>query len=481
MNRDAMMPRMMLGRSTMSAIVLGTLMACGGARPSASPGREPSPAPAQVPAGAPDAARRPAGAPSLELDQARLYQQMGFLARGAPMPFIGTISFLASGKDSTHVLFAVSLANAALTFGRENDRFRAGYSVTIALKAGGATVKESESHESVLVASYKETMRIDESVIYQDIVTAKPGRYELVVTVRDDGSSRASTEDVTVNIPALGPGAHGLSTPVSFARVAPRSSLDSLPNMVANPQSSATFGRDSVIGLYLEGYDGANAPRLPLAVSVVTDQGARLFADTISLPRHGALYSGVVYLKASRIGIGPATISFSRPGTADTVKAAFFIGFGEDMPVASFTEMVDYLRWFAAPSHLKSLRDTAPEFRAGAWAAFIKSTTNAAGINDAMHDYFRRLIDANRRFAEEGTPGWKTDRGKVLLGLGDPDAVYEQQQSAATIGQRGRNQIWEYRAYNLQLVFYDQSGYGRWRLTNSSDLAFTATWRRHVQ
>ena len=71
--------------------------------------------------------------------------------------------------------------------------------------------------------------------------------------------------------------------------------------------------------------------------------------------------------------------------------------------------------------------------------------------------------------------------GKVLLGLGDPDAVYEQQPSVSNMGQRGRNQIWEYRTYNLQLVFYDQSGYGRWRLTNSSDLAFTATWRRHVQ
>ncbi|MBI1808374.1 MAG: GWxTD domain-containing protein [Gemmatimonadetes bacterium] len=418
---------------------------------------------------------------SPEFDQVRLYQQMGFLAKGAPMPFIGTISFLASSKpDSTHVLFALSIANSSLTFARENDRFRAGYSVTISLKSAGATVKQSEAHESVLVASFKETGRIDESVIYQEFVTAKPGRYQLELTVRDDGSSRAATENVTLNVPALGNGAQTLSTPVSFIRVAPRASLESFPNLVANPQSSATFGRDSVIGLYLETYDAGAAARLPLNVTVATESGARMFADTISIARHGSLYSGVVYLKASRIGIGPATIAFSRPGSADTVRAAFFVGFGEDLPTAGYTEMIDYLRWFATPGRLKSLRDTAPEFRAGAWAEFLKANASMTGANDALRDYFRRLRDANQRFQEEGTPGWKTDRGKVLLGLGDPDAVYEQQPSAVTLGQRGRNQIWEYRALNLQLVFYDQTGYGRWRLTNSSDLAFTATWRRRL-
>lgn len=472
------MASMLRNNRTLGAIALVAVSACGGHRPAAEPGREPAP----TSAAASDAGPRRAEGPSLEYDQARLYQQMGFLARGAPMPFIGTVSFLASPvKDSTHVLFAVALANAALTFARENDRFRAGYTVTITLKSGGATAQQSEAHESVLVASYKETTRIDESVIYQEFVNVKPGRYQLTLMVRDDGSSRASTEDVALNVPALGEGALSLSTPVSFARVVPRTTLEALPNMVANPQSSATFGRDSVIGLYLEAYHAGVASRLPVDVSITSDRGARLFEDTISIPRHGALYSGVVYLAASRIGIGPATIAFSRPGTADTVKAAFFVGFGEDLPVASYTEMIDYLRWFALPARLKALRDTAPEFRAGAWAAFLKANATPVGDNGLLRDYFRRLLDANRRFQEEGTPGWKTDRGKVLMGLGDPDAVYEQQPSMSAMGQRGRNQIWEYRNLSIQLVFYDQTGYGRWRLTNSSDVTFTAAWHRRVQ
>lgn len=82
------------------------------------------------------------------------------------------------------------------------------------------------------------------------------------------------------------------------------------------------------------------------------------------------------------------------------------------------------------------------------------------------------------RFREEGTPGWMTDRGKVLLGLGEPDQVYEQ--GLAGVGNRGRSQIWEYRRLNVQFVFYDQSGFDRWRLTSSGEMEFQAQWQRRV-
>ncbi|MCX5768242.1 MAG: GWxTD domain-containing protein [Gemmatimonadetes bacterium] len=464
------------GRAVAFTATILILSACRGATPASAPGRGPAPS------AAPDAGARRVTPAGPEFDQAKLYQDMGFLARGAPMPFIGTISFLAApSKDSTHALFAVSMTNAALTFARENDRFRAGYSISIFIKDGGATVAQSEAHESVLVASYKETSRIDESIIYQDLLTVKPGRYTLSVTVRDDGSSRSATEDVALIVPTLGVGAGTISTPIAFTRVSPRISVDSLPRLVANPQSAAVFGRDSVVGVYVEAYDNGTQARLPLNVTVTADRGSRLFSDTLSLPRRGSLYSGVVYLAVSRVGIGPATVAFSRLGTADSVKAVVFISFGDDLPVASYQDMVDYLRWFANPVRLKALRDTAPEMRAGAWAAFLKTSASAVAGNDPLREYFRRLLDANTRFHEEGSPGWKTDRGKVLLGLGDPDAVFEQQPRAGDMGQRGRTQIWEYRGLNVQLTFYDQSGFGRWRLTNSSELEFTAAWRRRVQ
>jgi hypothetical protein len=98
----------------------------------------------------------------------QLYARMGLLAQDGPVPFVGNIGYLASrSPDSTLVVVTLSLANRALTFVRESDRYRATYDVQIDLHQGATLVRHLEGHETVRVASYKETTRNDESVIYR--------------------------------------------------------------------------------------------------------------------------------------------------------------------------------------------------------------------------------------------------------------------------------------------------------------------------
>ncbi len=450
--------------------------ACGGARPAGGPAGAPAPVSA---GGSSGNATAPAVASTgPQFDQVGLYQQLGLLARGAPMPFVGNASFLATGtQDSTHVLIGLGISNASLTFSRDGDRFRAGYSVEIAVKQNGATVKQSDARESVLLSSFRETSRIDESIIFQELLTLTPGSYNLVLTVRDDGSSRANTEDVTLLVPQVKDGM--LSSPITFARAVTRNNRDSLPQIVSSPTSTITFGSDSMVPLYLEGYSSAAGARLPIRYAVMSEKGQTIFADSTSLPKRGNLYSGVVMIPVARLTIGAAQVAFLQPGRSDSVKVPIFIGFGEDLPVTTYEDMITYLRWFAPSYELNTLRDTAPAFRAGAWASFVKRHATLGGSNEPLRDYFRRLLGANARFREEGIPGWTTDRGKVLLGLGEPDQVFDQRNST-DFGQRGRSQIWDYRNQNLQLTFYDQTGFGRWRLVNSSEIAFQAAWRRRI-
>jgi GWxTD domain-containing protein len=454
----------------LALLLLGA--ACGGSKPA------PNPAPTRAPARAGAATAPTVAASGPEFDGVKLYRGLGLLARGAPMPYVGNVAFLASASpDSTHVVVAITIANGNLTFGRETDRFRAGYTVTILLRNGAETVKQIEAHESVLVASYKEVSRFDESVIYQEVLTVRPGRYNLSVNVRDDGSSKNGSDDVTLLVPALGAGS--LSTPVAFARVSQRLSLDSLPRVVTNPAATATFGRDSLIGLYLEGYGASGIARLPLNIAARTEAGQMLFSDTASIVRRQNLYSGVLYVPIARLGIGAVVISVWQTGAKDTTRAPLFVGFGDELPVATYDEMLNYLRWFATAPRIKALRDTAPEFRPAAWAAFVKENAALTGGTEALRDYFLRLNEANTRFREEGIPGWMTDRGKVLLGLGEPDQIYEQG-AAADPANRLRSQIWEYRNMQQQLVFTEQQEFGHWRLTNSSAIAFETAWRRRV-
>ena len=449
-----------------ATLLVGLTVGCGGNRrtgPQAAPPPDPQGARRTTPA---------------QPDAVRLYRQMGLLAEGGETPFVGSVSFL-GGKvaDSTMFMLTVSVPTRALTFVRENDRYRASYSATLALTRSNESARRFETHHIVRVASFKETTRSDESVLYQQMVLARPGAYELSFSLRDDAGGKGSSIEATVNIPRVTTGS--LSSPIPVYEVVPRNSLDSVPRIVPSPRATLTFGQDSALVIYIEGYGTGSS--LPLRASIFGENTSTpVWSDTLSLERRGALFSGQLNIPVAQLGVGALTLAVTSTQANDTTKAPVFVTFGEDLPVATFTEMVNYLRYFGSPTKIQSLRDSPPDARATVWAAFLRETDPdpSTPLNEALRDYFGRITQANSRFREEGGTGWLTDRGRVFVALGPPDQFYEP--NTTDLNQRGRAQIWEYRRHRLQIVFIDQTGFGRWRMSVGSEAEFESLVRREL-
>src|SRR5205814_10631328 len=113
--------------------------------------------------------------------------------------------------------------------------------------------------------------------------------------------------------------------------------LDSAPGLLASLRSSAVFGRDSTVAVYIEAY--GQGQRLPVDFVVRNDKGAQLWRDSANLARRGALFSGIVSVPISNVGVGTAQVSFTRRDATDTVKAPLFVSVGEDIPHMSFEDM----------------------------------------------------------------------------------------------------------------------------------------------
>ena len=410
-------------------------------------------------------------------DPTTVYHQMGLIATGNPLPFVGKIAYFASeSSDTTVMLGSVSIPNRALSFVRDGDAYRAPYEVHVVLSRAGVEVAAVNSMEIVRVPTFKEINRTDESVIFQHYFRIQPGTYNISFQVRDATSARSTTQEGVIVIPSLRNGQ--LSTPVLVYEATPRVALDSLPRILASPRSSAVFGLDSTVAVYLEGY--GTQPVLLVRFVVQNDRGVIVWRDTIALQQRGGLVSGSVGIPISRVGIGIANVTFTRGDAKDTVRTPVFVSFGDDIPLLSYEEMLSQLRYYAAPERIRALRDAPGEKRGTIWAEFLRSTdpTPSTPEHEGLQTYFARIMQANVRFRDEaaGRSGWLSDRGKVYVSLGEPDQVLEQTTnvplSGSSVTQRGRVQYWEYGQYRLRFLFYDESGTGRWRLTPASEADF---------
>jgi GWxTD domain-containing protein len=449
---------------------LFTIAACGGGQRGGAPS-------GSVPAQQPPLATSSQGRVPRQPDVVALYRRMGLLAESGETPFVGSLSFFAGPGDSTTIVATVSLANRVLHFRSEGDRWRATYDVAIEVRSGTNVVQELRTREVVRVLAFRETTRDDESVLFKQVLNLPAGTYDVRVTVRDESATRGSAVEATIGVPRFVNGS--VSSPVPVYESRPREQLAAPPDILPTPRSTAVFGRDSVMMIYAEGYGEGST--LPVRVIVKSDESnAVLWNDTLSLPRHGDHFSATFPVPVARLGVGVMTLGLNRPGSADTVRIPLFVAFGEDLPVATFTQMLDYLRYYASSQRLDAMRNAPPENRAALWAAFLRETDPVpqTSNHEGLRDYFTRIAQANARFREEGLAGWLTDRGRVVVALGQPDQVYEPTMN--DLGQRGRTLVWEYREYRLQVVFVDQTGFGRWRMTLAAESEFESVVRRVI-
>lgn len=410
-------------------------------------------------------------------DPTSIYNKMGLIATGSPLSYVGKIAYFATrSPDTTVILASVSIPNRMLSFVRDGDTYRAPYEVHLKLSKDSVEVKSLDVLEIVRVATFKEVNRTDESVIFQNYFRATPGKYTISFLIRDAASNRSAAQEGVIIVPRLAQGS--LSTPLLVYEASQRAMLDSTPRLLASPRSSAVFGQDSTVSVYLEAYGPQS--RLPVSFVVKSEQGAVTWRDTAILERNGGLLSGTVRIPIMRVGIGIANITFTRSDATDTVRVPVFVSFGSDIPLLSYEELINQLRYYVAPERLKALREAPIEKRGETWAAFLRSSDPAPATpeHEGLQTYFARLQQAAVRFRDDGPSrsGWLSDRARVYVVLGEPDQLYEQNTNGSigrsSISQRGRLQYWEYGQYRVRLIFYDDIGSGRWRLTPISETEF---------
>ena len=428
------------------AFLAGGVAACGGTQ---RPVSDPRPEPGAV--------------VSTLFDAGSVYGAMGLLVAGPPLPFVATLNYVADATaDSTLAVFGLSLANHALSFQRDGSAFTAHYHVEVAFRADTGAVRQFASDEAVRVRTFPETLRGDESVIYQQFITVPPGIYQVTVTVRDRNGPAASHRERTDTVPRFA--GQGMSAPLAVYQGAGRTRASDVPKLLVNPRATVSYGADT-LRFYVEAY--GERPGARLVARALDPGGHEIWRDTVALAGTEALATGLALLRPGELPVGAGRFEIGRlgAGSAATRTAPFLVSFSDQWAITNYDEMISLLRYFERQEWVDKLRQAPPDQRPAVWRAFYKATdpVEITPENEALEAYFRRIQIANQRFRESGEPGWLTDRGEVFISLGEPDDVFDFTTDVSRAGVRGVR--WTYNALRLTLFFQDNTGFGRFRLT----------------
>ena len=407
------------------------------------------------------------------LDLPSYFRRLGRLAAGEPLPFVGTVGFLAGAGDTVLTTVALSLENRSLNFQKEGNGFVGRFRVELAFTRPdqpGAQPVQVTRDESVRVSSFQETQRGEESIFFQQNFKLLPGRYHVKATLRDPGSGNTATAERDLVAPAFPAGS--TTSPLLVYQAKARDRAGDVPEVVLNSRGVVAYGADTLLAL-VEGYRFPRAAMVPFEVRTATD--SVIHRDSLPFRGGQEVETQVIRLAPDSVALGELKLVI---GSGDAAKeTSALISFSQAWVVTNFDEMLTLLRYYGHENWLDSLRRAPPARRDDTWRAFWKATDPDPSTpeNEGINRYLARVSFANQRFRTEGTPGWRTDRGEVFITLGEPDETFD----ASALGQgQGRVIRWNYIDLRLSLLFVDETGFGRFRLTPATRAEFDRVVRR---
>ena len=395
-------------------------------------------------------------------DMPAVYRSMGRLAAGLPLPFVGTMAFAAGPGDSVKAILGLSIENRALSFRKDGTSYLARYRVEMFLESPDAPPIRFARDQEVRVVDFSETMRNDESVLFQQLFHLKSGSYHVTVSVRDPVSSRQAQADADFIAPDFS--AASFSAPMLAYQVTGRRTREQDLAIVLSPRGTVSYGGDTLLAV-VEGYNYATPTLVPF--DIINDLDSVISRDTLRFTGASPVEPQVIRIVPDSQPLGELRL---RVGSgAEAKQTSALVSFSGAWILTNYAEMVDLLRYFGHEDQVKQLKKAPPSERPRLWQEFYKKTdpVPVTPENEALEQYFGRMSIANQRFTDEEVPGWRTDRGMVFITLGEPEEIYNG--SSTT---QGRIIRWTYIQLRLEVVFEDAASVSRFRLTSDSRSAY---------
>lgn len=326
---------------------------------------------------------------------------------------VGRAVVLPGPADSALVGFAASLPPSALSFARDGDFVVARYQVTLILRSGSDTLRRIDRREIVRVADFSNTQSREPRILFQLFFTAPAGEVTLDARVR--GLTTRLETRRSFDVRTRG----SLAPPLIARRAEPRASFAEQPDVLLYARHTPVATAPDAVALIEDGSGRAGTLRLSVA-----HERALIWTDSVELvPSEGGPASAIAVLPVHLLPPGPGVLRVERVRDGIVTAAPLYIGLSPEWALPTWEAATEHLAYALDPDTMEVWRSADPGARVDLWRRFQRHTDPdpTTTANEFLVRYFERMSTANDRFDEPGRAGWETDRGEVLVKLGEPD------------------------------------------------------------
>jgi GWxTD domain-containing protein len=144
-------------------------------------------------------------------------------------------------------------------------------------------------------------------------------------------------------------------------------------------------------------------------------------------------------------------------------------------------DIISFIDYFASQKEMNTLKSLSGEgkrvFLKRFWRRFDPDPETPQ--NEFLRDFIDRVKYADTEFSTAFKKGRYTDRGRIYIKYGPPDAIKKE---SVSWGKKDRERWTYYSQGGLEFIFVDIEGTGDYRLvwTNAKDEPVDPNWRQYI-
>jgi len=349
-----------------------------------------------------------------------------------------------------------------IQFIKKGDDFEANYTATVSIfdKEREKLIAEKIWNEKVATKDFSQTTSSRNFNLSLRSFELPPGEYTFRSAFEDKDSRQTHSKEDVIKVRDV-----SADFAISDIMIVEKKTIVNGENKILPNIKKQVSARQGGLLIFYEIYSDTNSV-FQIEYNISNKNDVFVSEKTMKQLKKGT--NRIFYtVPDSTISMGDYEISVTLRDIGDhdlaTAKQSFvsrWLGFPST--AKDIDEAIEQLVYIASPSEIDYINDgKTKDEKIERFREFWKKKDPVPSTeeNEVFNEYFRRVSIANANFSHY-VKGWKTDRGMVLIILGNPDNI---ERHPFEVDSKPY-QVWDYYQLNQSFVFVDETGFGDYRL-----------------